>query len=307
MTDNISALKKIPSATTWLACAGIVLLTLVWNYWATIVDLIKEWRRNQDYSVGQLVPFIVAYLVWSRRKSFRDCRVKPCWWGVGLILSALAVRVYGLLFLLESAQRYSLVLTFAGVVLLLAGSQLFYRARWCLLFLLLMVPLPGRVHNTISYPLQSLATTGAVFFLELFGVTVVREGHVVLLNNRVPITVAEACSGLRMLTAFVVVAATLAALIHRPAWQKNVLVVSSIPIAIVCNLARISATAGLYLKVNDQVAEQFFHDFAGLAMMPLAVLILVGEVYLMKILVVEKKPKSRRRSGRSGRLKSEVP
>jgi len=63
------------------------------------------------------------------------------------------------------------------------------------------------------------------------------------------------------------------------------LLISSLPIAIFCNIVRLSATAVLYLKVSNHVAETFFHDFAGLTMMPMAVLLLLGEATLMKRIV----------------------
>lgn len=203
-----------------------------------------------------------------------------------MILLGQAMRLSGLLFIFESAERYSLVVTGAGVVLLMAGGQVFWRLRWILLFLLLMVPLPGKVHNLISGPLQNVATGGAVFCLELLGISVAREGNVIVLNDAVPLAVAEACSGLRMLTAFIVVAATMAYIVRRPRWQRTVLLISSVPIAIACNLARLVVTAELYLVASSETAERFFHDFAGLTMMPLAVLILIGELALMNRLVI---------------------
>lgn len=210
-----------------------------------------------------------------------------------MVLVAQAARAFGLLFYFKSAERYSLVLTVVGVVLLVAGRQVTREVRWILLFLFLMVPLPGRVHTLIAGPLQNLATVGAVFMLELFGLAVVREGNVMVLNGEVSVAVAEACSGLRMLTAFVIVAATLAYLVKRPSWQKVTLVLSSIPVAIFCNLIRLVVTAVLYLVASSETAERFFHGFAGLTMMPLAVVVLVAELWIMSRLVVDEPVRSR--------------
>ena len=299
MTESRSRARRRPSSAatppslpwTWRdgiypGVGLIALAALVWCYVPTIVDLIGEWQENEDYSVGGLVPLAALYLVWQERKALADCRVRPMWWGLGLILLGQAMRLSGLLFIFESAERYSLVVTGAGVVLLMAGGQVFWRLRWILLFLLLMVPLPGKVHNLISGPLQNVATGGAVFCLELLGISVAREGNVIVLNDAVPLAVAEACSGLRMLTAFIVVAATMAYIVRRPRWQRTVLLISSVPIAIACNLARLVVTAELYLVASSETAERFFHDFAGLTMMPLAVLILIGELALMNRLVI---------------------
>lgn len=281
-----------PGSWPWVI-VGISALALLWTYWQTIVDLFKDWQRDENYSVGQLVPLAALYLLWQDRTAIRRCVFQPFWGGVGLLILAQVLRFGGLMFLFESAERYSLILTVAGMVLLIGGTRFFRQTAWVLLFLFLMVPLPGKVHNLLSGPLQNLATAGAVFTLELAGVTVAREGNIILLNHSVPLAVAEACSGLRMLTAFVVVAATLAYVVNRPRWQKAVLVISSVPVAILCNLARLVVTAQLYLVADSKTAERFFHDFAGFTMMPLAVLILVIELYIMDKLIVPDDPADR--------------
>jgi exosortase len=270
------------------ACAALALLVIsAWSYWPTMTDLFKEWQRNEDYSAGQLVPLVAILFVWVRRKDLRECVCKPCWWGgITLLILAYAARMYGLLFMFESAQRYSVVFTAAGLVLLVAGWQVFRRVAWVLLFLFLMVPLPGRIHNMISGPLQRLATSGSVFILEAFLPHVGRQGNVVMLNENTPMAVAEACSGLRMLTAFVIVAGFIAYMIKRAPWRKAVLLASSIPVAVICNMIRIVVTAILMLMVSSAAGEKFFHDFAGIVMMPAAVLLLFGEIWLMDRLVV---------------------
>ncbi len=284
------------AAPTWdyrraLIIAAAVGTIGLWAYWDTLEMLLRDWRHDLNYSVGQLVPVAALYLLWCSRDRLRSVRVRPCWWGVGVLVAAQGVRLAGLLFLYESAERYSIILTLAGGVLLIAGWRAFGRLRWILAFTLLMIPLPGRIHNAVSGPLQDCATAGAVFMLEVSGVSVVREGHTMWLDNSVSLAVAEACSGLRMLTAFVVVAATLAGAIARPRWQKAVVLVSSIPVAIVCNLVRLFVTAHLYLLVSGEAAERFFHDFAGLTMMPLAVGLLAGELWLMnKLIIPDRRP-----------------
>jgi exosortase len=276
-----------------IAASLVLLLTLVATYWATITDLVHEWTHDANYSVGQLVPLAAVYLLWQERRALRKLRIEPCWWGIGLIVLAQALRFYGLADLYESAERYSLILTIWGVVLLCAGWRIFRHISWILLFLLLMVPLPGQLHNRISNPLQSFATAGSVFLLELSGVSVAREGNVVVLNDTVRLAVAEACSGLRMLTAFVIVAAVLGYVVRRPRWQKVFLVASSIPVAIACNIMRLFATAQINCWTSSQLADKFFHDFAGLTMMPLAVLMLAGELWLLDRLVVLDCPRLR--------------
>ena len=261
-------------------------MALLWSHWAQVVGLWKEWASDPNYSVGRLVPLVALYLVWDRRRMLRTCYWAPCGWGLALLLVAQTVRFLGLLLVFESAERYAFVVTIAGLVLLVAGRQVFWRLRWVFAFLLLMVPLPGRIHNALSSPMQEWATTGTVFVLEAIGVNAMSEGNVLMLDGQTTVGIAEACSGLRMLMAFVVVAAVLAFLVERPRWQRATLVLSSIPIAIICNVARLVATVILYANTSSTLAERFFHDFAGVTMMPVAITILVAELWLMKVLVI---------------------
>ena len=268
-----------------LSVALLLLILTAWSYWPTMVSLFKDWQGDDDYSAGQLVPLVAVFFVWRERKKLQECRLKPFWSaGIGLLLLALAGRAFGLLFMYESAERYSLVLTIAGLVLMVAGWQVFRCALWILLFPFLMVPFPGRIHNIISEPLRAMASAGSVFVLEAF-IRVGRQGNVLTLNGDTSVGVAEACSGLRMLTAFIIVAAFIAYMVKRSRLQKAVLLASSIPVAIICNIIRVIVTAVLMMLVSTEVAEKFFHDFAGVVMMPAAVLIMFGELWLMNKLV----------------------
>lgn len=288
-----SADGAMSQTAAWLIpLVALLVVATGWAYWSTAVDMFKEWQRDDDYSAGQLVPLVAIFFLWVDRKKLACLPLKPCWLGgLALLVLAQAARAYGVLFLFESAERYSLVLAVAALVLMVAGTAVFWRVKWILLFLFLMVPLPGRIHNMISGPLQGFASTGSVFVLEAFGVRVSQQGNVVTLDQRIPMGVAEACSGLRMLTAFIIVAVFVAYMVKRPRWQKVVLVISSIPVAVLCNILRIVATAVLFLHASSEVAEKFFHDFAGLVMMPAAVMLMFGQLWIMAMLTVpEDKP-----------------
>jgi exosortase len=271
----------------------ILLAIMVWSYWPVMVRLFNSWQNNDDYSAGQLVPIVALFLAWRERKSLKEDQLAPCWaGGIALLLLAEIARTYGLMSVINpSIERYALVLTIAGLILLMAGWKVFKTVKWILLFLLLMIPIPGRIHNIISGPLQNIATTGAVFLLEAFGTTVSQQGNVIVLNENTPMAVAEACSGLRMLTAFVIVAAFMAYMVKRPRLKKTILLLSSIPVAVMSNIFRLCVTAVLFMVASSEVAEKFFHDFAGLAMMPAAVLLMFGELWLLDK-IIEHEPES---------------
>lgn len=270
----------------FVACMLALVATFAWSYWPIMGDLFASWQSSDDYSAGQLVPVVAAFLLWRERRILSQSSWASCWWGgIALLLLAEMIRMYGLLSLRISAGRYSLVVAMIGLVLIAGGRQVLRFISWILLLLFLMFPLPIRAHNLISPPLQRIATTGSVFFMEVFGISMRQEGNVIVLGEDMRMAVAEACSGLRMLMAFVIVTAFIAYMVKRPRWQKGVLLVSSIPVAVVCNIVRIFATAVIMLHVGREVGEKFFHDFAGYVMMPVAVLLLFAEIWLMDRLV----------------------
>jgi len=266
--------------------ALLPLFIMVLSYWPTIEILFDDWQNNDDYSAGQLVPIVALFLIWRERKFIKECLFVPCWaGGITLLLLAQTTRFYGFLSGRYSVERYSLVLTMMGLVLLMAGWRVFKAVKWILFFLFLMFPFPGLIHNQINGPLQKIATTGSVFFLEAFGARISQQGNVIMLNETTPMAVAEACSGLRMLTAFVIVAAFMAYMVKRSRLKKAILLFSSIPVAVMCNILRLCVTAVLFMIASSEVAEKFFHDFAGLVMMPVAVLLMFGELWLLDKLI----------------------
>ena len=94
-----------------------------------------------------------------------------------------------------------------------------------------------------------------------------------------------------MLTIFIALAVAIAMISnHRPWWERVIIVLSSIPIALLVNCIRITLTGLLYnLNVNDKITDTIFHDFAGLIMMPLALGFLFLEMQILSRLVIEDK------------------
>lgn len=276
-----SVAPSIPSVRTpalpWLATAAVLALVLHWSYWQTITQLLAFWQRNPDYSVGALVLPTALWLGWSRRHDLRNMSLQPAWLAGSLaLLAAQALRIFGLYYGFDSIERYALVGTLVSGVLLLAGWSLTWRVRWLLVFLVLLVPFPQQLHDRIALPLQSLATGASAFALETCGFYVARTGNVLQIEDTATVAVAEACSGLRMLTAFIYVTAVLAFWLPRPTWQKVGLLLFTLPLAVLTNAIRVFATALFVYYAESRFAEGQFHDLAGLAMMPVALLLTFG-------------------------------
>jgi exosortase/archaeosortase family protein len=148
------------------------------------------------------------------------------------------------------------------------------------------------MYSRIAGPLQQLAANVAVRTLELTGVEASANGTKILIAGNGgairTLNVAEACAGLRSLMTFISVGAAVAFLSHRPLWEKILITVSAIPIAIFCNVMRVSGQGLLDHYVSQQLSENFAHQFVGMIMLiPAFLLILMIGWILDRIFVEE--------------------
>ena len=128
----------------------------------------------------------------------------------------------------------------------------------------------------------------SVYALQTLGVDGYRVGNRIELEHT-NMGVVDQCSGLRMLTIFIALAVAIVMISsHRPWWERIVILVSSVPIALLVNCIRITLTGVLYnLQLDEKIVNQIFHDFAGLIMMPLALGFLFLEMQILSRLVIE--------------------
>ena len=164
-----------------------------------------------------------------------------------------------------------MVIALFGVTTLLAGWRVMRVAWFPIVFLLCAVPWPDQYYSKLALPLQYLAAKVAVFVLNTTGVMASQQGTKMVMagfgGSFRTLNVAEACAGLKSLMTFVSVAAAIAFLSARPLWQKVVITASAVPIAITCNVMRVSGQGLLDHYVSQQWSQGFAHGFAGLVML----------------------------------------
>jgi exosortase len=265
------------------------LSSLVWSHWTTLCDLAERWSHDAQYSHGYLVPGFALVVLWLRRERLLRGPAEPSWWGLVLLIPGIAARLMGTYFHYVWVEQVTLLPCLVGVFLL-AGGRAAWSWSWpAVAFLVYMIPLPYRVETAMAGPLQRLATLASTFALQTLGLPALAEGNVILLNE-VEIGVVEACSGLRMLVIFFALTTAVAMVSRRPLWEMILMVASAVPIALFCNLIRITVTGILHERVSSEVANAVFHDLAGWLMMPLALGMLWAEFRLFSWLILDAGP-----------------
>lgn len=261
-----------------LASTAVAFAVVAWAYWTTLADVVERWATDPQYSHGFLVPLFSAYLLWSRRGAAGE--FAPRWWGVGVIALGAGLRVAGYLFYQPWLDAGSLLVVLAGLAGAAGGRRTLAWAAPAILFLAFMLPLPYRFQTLLGGGLQNVATAASTYALQTLGVPAVAEGNVILLTET-RLGVVEACSGLTMLMTFFALATGVAILVQRSWAERAVIFLSAVPIAVMANVVRITATGLLYEAHQDAWARAVFHDLAGWLMMPLALAVLLGELYFL--------------------------
>src|SRR5262245_20524865 len=92
-----------------------------------------------------------------------------------------------------------------------------------------------------------------------------------------------------MLVTFFTFSTGLAILIRKPLLERVCIVLSAVRIALVTNIIRITAT-GIMFQINRDFAQWFFHDLAGWFMMPICLIFLGLELWVLNKLIIETRP-----------------
>lgn len=277
-------LTERESQKAWLLFGGLVLL-LTYGYLNMLAYAASFWK-NPLYSHGYLVPLFAGFLFWIRRRPLTTVEPSERWIGVGILAFCLLVRLGASYIDMNPVDRLTYVGALLGICQIVGGTEMLKWAGPGIGFLVFMFPLPSVLEHTVLLFLQKLAAVGSTWVLQLLGIPALRDGNRIMIDQ-LPLEVADACSGLRMSTIFGAMAVAMAILINRPWWDRVTILLSAIPIALITNIIRITMTALLYMAFPDsEVVHQLVHDWAGLAMMPIAMGLLWIELQLLERITV---------------------
>lgn len=274
-------LADVVRSPAWRRAVMLLLVGVAFAFHNAFREMVSNWIKYPDYSHGFLVPFVSAYLLYTRRGLLPPLIQWPEVRGLLPLFAGLALSTAASTFNIakEFGQGIGLILALAGVVQLLFGRP---GLRWAwpgLVFLIFLVKLPDRIEILFTFKLRQIATDASNFLLQTMGYPsyVTGPGGTVITVGDVRLGVEWACSGLSMVLTFVAMGAAFALLMtNRPIWDRVFLFATAIPIAIFSNILRITVTAMIYIAADNQdntwkwLGDTIVHDLAGWLMMPLA-------------------------------------
>lgn len=266
---------------------GVLLVIVAACYGNSILATAQAWDLPM-YNHGYLIPIFAAFLIRFRAKPFTKPSSGELWFAAGLLTFATLGRVLSSFLTNFTGDRISMLIAVMAVFTFVGGIKALKWSAPAIAFMVFMFPWPKFFTDNIMRPMQTFATIISAYALQTMGIDAYRDGNRIMLEHA-PMNVAEQCSGLRMLTIFIALSIAMAMIsTHRPLWERVVIVVSSVPIALIVNSIRITLTGFLLnLGVGGEEFHRIFHDFAGWIMMPMALGLLFLEMHLLSRLVIE--------------------
>jgi len=257
----------------------VIIGGLFWYLFHREIDsIIYRWITDSSWSHGFLIPIFSLYFINQHKKETLNLQNKPNYLGLLFLICGILFYVFNTVSPSGWAYFRSLsVIASLGAVVLLLGGWPLVRYTWLpVVFLIFAVPLPGRIYRGITIPMRQWAATAAAGLLNLVAdmeatargvvIDVIYKGQ----QLEPSLDVAEACSGMRLLMAFLALGVAMAYLHYRPLWQRIILLASTIPIAIFCNIVRVTVTGFIYVLIHPKYTQGIYHDILGMAMLPLA-------------------------------------
>jgi exosortase len=278
-----------------LVAGGILALAFVgvFHHWLYV----QNWQSTQhfaDWGHAYFVPLISAYIAWQHRAELLAARPAVFWPGLApLVLGIASYSLFSVGFTNHMAQGWSMILSLYGLLLLLLGPAVMRHLTLPVAYLVFGVTISERIMQDLTSQLQLIASHGSYVMLSVMGITTDLSGVTLTVfdstGTALPLNVAEACSGMRQLIAFMALGAAVALVACPYWWQRVTLILLAPPVAILINIVRVVAL-GLLSLVNPAWASGEAHTFVGTLLLIPAFIVYMGLVWALKRIVREPAP-----------------
>lgn len=259
-----------------LAVFGVVVTFRAWD------NMFQIARDDAEYQHIFLVPFVALFLAWVRRHRLRYLRISGTVLGPILVLLGWGTGLYGQYAKYEILFHLGAVIVLIGCVVSALGKQALFRFLPVAVVMLMIVPMPQRYRIALAEPLQRYTAEISSYLFDLMGVQTEVAGNTLFINNH-PVMIAEACNGMRMVMPLLLIAFGFAFGLPLRMSVRLLIVAASPVVALVCNVLRVMPL--VWLQGQSELGQRWgnaLHEHSGWIMVPLAFLVLLGLIRLLR-------------------------
>lgn len=266
---------------------------LIWILLAVIYSPIffqlyqKRWQ-NIDYTHAYFILPVSLWLVWQKRATLKGIISKTI--ATANFLGLIPLIVGMLMFIFGWRNDYlfistlSLIPVLYGLIIYLYGTQMAKTLSFPILYLLLLVPPPLGVLDSITLPMRHGVSVATELILKGLGYPITRDGLLLSIKGH-EIYMGAPCSGFRSLITMISLGLVYVYLNKGSLKLKTILLSSIIPLSLLGNLIRVMGVCLVTAYFGESIGSKF-HDLSGFIIFLVLIAGMIGlESLLLKLKV----------------------
>ena len=259
---------------------GVASLVVMALFYPTGEQLARVWSIDANYSHGYLVLPLSLALAWRIVGLHPPPRDGQAVLGGIVLALGLFVHFAGVVLRFLPLEWLALLLILRGLAVCVGGSAWADHLLFPTFFLSFLFPLPVAWTTRIAIWLQDLVASASTEVLGWFFLCF-RRGNSIHIVGVQEMFVAQECSGVRQLIAFVALGSLIAHLGGLGFWRGFLLVCLALPVAIAANVLRV-VLMGIGLKwFGTSWFFSWMHDLPALVTFPLGVALFLGLAWVI--------------------------
>lgn len=269
---SLPLLRSLQSVS--FAISFVLLLFMCRGLFSWLAEFVFNEPR-EDMAHGWIVPVFSLAILWIKRKEISASLGHPSWLGLLATVPAIFLFLLGTLGDQVRITQIGAIALLGALFYAVWGFKLLNAVAFAVAYLLFTVPMSFL--DAVTIKLRFVIAVIASIMLNGFGIPVQRSGTGLycLSGEGFNLDIADPCSGLRSIFALMALMAAYAYLTQRTRRGKWLLFLSSVPVAMLGNLARIFTIALVARFFGQAAATGFYHDYSGFVVFLVAVLIMI--------------------------------
>jgi exosortase len=172
-------------------------------------------------------------------------------------------------------STFSLIPVLCGLVLFIYGKKVLTALIFPIFYLLLLVPPPFAVLDSVTLPMRYATSSAAEIVLKFMDYPISRKG-LQLTIGYYNIFMGQPCSGFRSLITMTSLMLVYIYISKGPFIKKLILTSLIVPLTLLGNLLRVVTLCLITFYFGEAAGQGFFHDFSGIVVFVIAILGIIG-------------------------------
>ncbi|MGQ9648684.1 MAG: exosortase/archaeosortase family protein [Phycisphaerae bacterium] len=287
----------------------VVLTTLLAILFSHVLHrLVLKWLSSEDWSHGFIIPLFSLYYLYIRRDmmplGLQDRSILPRLAGAVLLTLAFLLYLKATIARIDYPKNVALLMSIVGILLMVCGWPLTRWSWFAVAFLMFAMPLPDNVYGQITSPLQRIAARVSAGVLSMVpDMMTEATGTIVEYSYRGrtgTLDVERACSGMRLLMTMTALGVAMTFVNERALWQRLIMILVCVPIAVFCNVIRVTVTGFFVVFGRQDLAQGTAHTLLGLMMLAVAFSLYGATSYVLNHLFVDHQPEPEDKAAAGG-------